>query len=47
MPAFGAYAGGLNVRDCAFAKLFGPAFVAHLLGERRLYAVAPSRCLAD
>jgi uncharacterized protein len=47
MPAFGAYAGGLNVRHQAFAVLFGRTFVAHLLGERRTYAVAGSRCLAD
>ena len=47
MPAFGAYAGGLNVRHAAFAALFGQNFVAHLLGERRTYAVAGSRCLAD
>ena len=40
MPAFGAYAGGLNVRDRAIASLFGAlSFTAHMLGERRLYAV--------
>jgi uncharacterized protein len=48
MPAFGAYAGGLNVRDRAITGLFGPlAFTAHLLGEHRLYAVAAARCLPD
>jgi DNA ligase-associated metallophosphoesterase len=48
MPAFGAYAGGLNVRDRAFAALFGArSFTAHLLGARRLYAVAAARCLPD
>jgi len=48
MPAFGAYAGGLNVRDRAIAVLFGTlAFTAHMLGERRLYAVAAARCLPD
>jgi DNA ligase-associated metallophosphoesterase len=46
MPAFGAYAGGLNVRDRAFAGLFDGTFVAHLLGERRTYAFAGSHCLA-
>ena len=41
MPAFGAYAGGLNVRDRAIFGLFGAlAFTAHMLGERRLYAIA-------
>ena len=48
MPALGAYTGGLNVRDRAFAEVFGHlAFMAHMLGERRLYAVAAERCLAD
>lgn len=48
MPAFGAYAGGLNVRDRAIAPLFGTlAFTAHMLGQRRLYAVAAARCLPD
>jgi len=48
MPAFGAYAGGLNIRDQAFAAVFGTlAFTAHVLGEARLYAVAARRCLAD
>jgi uncharacterized protein len=48
MPAFGAFAGGLNVRHRAFADVFGTlAFSAHLLGEGRLYAVAASRCLRD
>jgi len=48
MPAFGAYAGGLNIRDRAFADVFSTlAFTAHMLGERRLYAVAAQRCLGD
>ena len=48
MPAFGAYAGGLNVRDRAFASLFGaPSFTAHMLGERRIFAFAAANCLAD
>lgn len=48
MPAFGAFTGGLNVRDAAFADLFGTlAFTAHMLGEDRLYAFAAKRCLAD
>ncbi|MBC7582803.1 ligase-associated DNA damage response endonuclease PdeM [Tardiphaga sp. vice352] len=45
MPAFGAYTGGLNIRDAAFAKIFQTlGFVAHVLGDRRLYAIAASRC---
>jgi DNA ligase-associated metallophosphoesterase len=48
MPAFGAYAGGLNVRDRAITALFGTrAFTAHMLGARRLFAVAAEQCLPD
>jgi DNA ligase-associated metallophosphoesterase len=45
MPAFGAYAGGLSIRDAAFAKIFPKnGFVAHLLGDRRVHAIAAARC---
>jgi uncharacterized protein len=45
MPAFGAYSGGLSIRDAAFAKIFQtPGFVAHVLGDFRLHAIAASRC---
>jgi uncharacterized protein len=48
MPAFGAYAGGLNVRDRAIVSLFGAlSFTAHMLGDGRLYAVPAARCLSD
>jgi uncharacterized protein len=48
MPAFGAYAGGLNVRDRAIFGLFGTLiFTAHMLGELRLYAIAAEQCLPD
>ncbi len=48
MPAFGAFAGGLNVRERAFADVFGTlGFVAYMLGEGRIYALAAGRCLAD
>jgi DNA ligase-associated metallophosphoesterase len=48
MPAFGAYAGGLNIRHAAFVQVFGAlAFTAHLMGRRRLYAFAAARCLGD
>ena len=33
MPAFGSYTGGLNVRDEAFADLFGTLAVSVLLGK--------------
>jgi DNA ligase-associated metallophosphoesterase len=45
MPAFGAYAGGLSIRDAAFSRIFGsPGFMAHVLGDDRLHAIAASRC---
>jgi DNA ligase-associated metallophosphoesterase len=39
MPAFGAFAGGLNVRDAAFEGLFRRAPLAVALGERGAHAV--------
>ena len=45
MPSFGAYTGGLSIRDEAFSKIFGtPGFMAHVLGDRRLHTIAASRC---
>jgi hypothetical protein len=37
LPAFGAYAGGLDVLDAAFRPLFPGAFDALLLGSNKLY----------
>jgi DNA ligase-associated metallophosphoesterase len=39
MPAFGAYTGGLNVRDAAFEPLFPKGFTAYLLGDGRVFAI--------
>jgi DNA ligase-associated metallophosphoesterase len=39
LPAFGAYAGGLNVRDAAFNGLFSGAPLVGALGDRRVYAL--------
>lgn len=39
LPAFGAYAGGLNVRDQAFAGLFARTPFAGALGQARVHAV--------
>jgi DNA ligase-associated metallophosphoesterase len=48
MPAFGAYTGGVNVRNSAFADVFGSfAFTAHMLGAGRLYRIAADRCAGD
>jgi len=45
MPAFGAYAGGLDVADAAIASLFPRGGRAFLLGPQRLFAfpLAPGR----
>ncbi len=48
LPAFGAYAGGLNIRDKAFAPLFGPRpLTAHVLGRTRVFAVSERNCAGD
>lgn len=39
LPAFGAYAGGLNVRDAAFDGLFARPPLAAALGAGRVHAV--------
>jgi DNA ligase-associated metallophosphoesterase len=39
LPAFGAYAGGLNVRDAAFDGLFSGSPLVGALGDRRVYAL--------
>ena len=45
MPAFGAYTGGLSVRDPAFATIFRALdFTAHVLGDRRIHAISAARC---
>ncbi|ODM70765.1 ligase-associated DNA damage response endonuclease PdeM [Bradyrhizobium elkanii] len=45
MPAFGAYTGGLSIRDAAFTRIFGsPGFMAHVLGDNRVHAFVASRC---
>ena len=40
LPSFGAYTGGLDVGDAAFADLFAGSFHAYMLGTRRVYAMA-------
>jgi hypothetical protein len=41
LPAFGAFTGGLNVLDDAFAPLFGvDGLNVYLLGQEGLYPVA-------
>jgi hypothetical protein len=40
MPAFGAFAGGLNVLDVSFRDLFARPPLAVALGERRAHPVS-------
>jgi DNA ligase-associated metallophosphoesterase len=47
MPAFGAYAGGLNVRDKAIEGLFPNGFTAHLLGDGRVFAIGRAQLARD
>lgn len=39
LPAFGAYAGGLNARDVAFTALFARPPIAAALGGRRVHPI--------
>ncbi len=52
LPAFGAFAGGLNLHDAAFEALFNgrsqvPAILAHVMGRDAVYAVPRRLCLPD
>jgi len=47
LPAFGAYAGGLNVRDPAIRGLLGPARLAAVLGAGRVHAIPWNRLRGD
>ncbi len=47
MPSFGAYTGGLNIRDAAFDALFAREPFAHALGRDRVFRVPLSRCAGD
>ena len=40
LPAFGAYAGGLDVRETPIAALFAGPYHAYMMGNRRVYAMA-------
>ena len=45
MPSFGAYTGGLSIRDRAFAKIFPSLdFTAHVLGDASMHAFPAARC---
>jgi DNA ligase-associated metallophosphoesterase len=48
MPAFGAYAGGLNILDEAFTPLFTRArATAHVLGRANVYRIGLDSCRPD
>ena len=47
LPAFGAYAGGLNVRDEAFAGLFARPPIAAVLGADKVRPVRWEALLPD
>jgi len=47
MPAFGAYAGGLNACDGVFKPLFPGGFTAHLIGIERIFAIAKAMLCRD
>ncbi|WP_375461654.1 ligase-associated DNA damage response endonuclease PdeM [uncultured Enterovirga sp.] len=47
LPAFGAYAGGLNACDAAFAPLFPRGFTAHVIGRQRIFAIGRSVLCGD
>jgi uncharacterized protein len=51
MPAFGAFAGGLNLHDPAFEPVFGALrgseTLAHVMGRNAVYAISHRRCLPD
>jgi DNA ligase-associated metallophosphoesterase len=47
MPAFGAFTGGLNLRDEAFEPLFPNGAMALVLGKERVMPAPSERLLAD
>ena len=47
MPAFGAYAGGLNAREPAIADLLSSRFQVYLIGRSGLFAFRDDKLLPD
>lgn len=48
LPAFGAYAGGLNLHHPAFVPLFSEReHFAHVMGRERVYKVSHRQCVPD
>jgi hypothetical protein len=47
MPAFGAFGGGLNIKDAAFTPLFAKPPLAAVLGTDQVHMVGWNQLLAD
>jgi DNA ligase-associated metallophosphoesterase len=47
LPAFGAYAGGLNVLNRAYTGMFGASSFAACLGETKVHAISPASLTPD
>mgnify|MGYP001788517563 CR=1 FL=1 len=47
LPAMGAYAGGLNLRDKAFSPLFPHGVSARMMGDTRVFSVSERLLLPD
>ncbi len=47
MPAFGAYAGGLNVLDSAFGRVMSASLVAYVVGQEGVYPFFGPALLPD
>lgn len=47
MPAFGAFTGGLNICDDAFAPVFPQGAMALVLGRERVFPASQARLLPD
>jgi len=47
LPAFGSYAGGLNVKDVAFAGMFAARPLAALLGADKVHAIGWASLVGD
>jgi uncharacterized protein len=47
MPAYGAYTGGLNLCDAAFAPIFPHGALALMIGRARVLPAPPERLIGD
>ena len=47
LPAFGAYAGGLNLKDAAYAGMFARAPIACALGDGRVHPLPYASLIGD